>query len=118
MEFWEGAVLIVGGLWLVGRMSRASATSPINKVPVTASSIGTVGPQGNTVSTSTDGSTALIAGEPLTPMAPPLIIARTISPAPIATVPFQSPIISRPVATPIKAVPGIGTTPARRFTAL
>jgi hypothetical protein len=94
MEFWEGAVLIVGGLWLVGRMSRASATHPLNAKPASISALGTVGPQGNTVATNTDGSTSLIAGEPLTPMAPPLSIAKQVNVNAPSTPVVRSPIVA------------------------
>jgi hypothetical protein len=70
MEFWEGAILVVGGLWLVGRMSRASASMP----PVLSkAAAGTVTPTGNTTATNTDGSSVLVAGEPLSGSAPALV---------------------------------------------
>ncbi len=36
MELWEGAALVVGGLWLIGRMSRKSATAPVAVLASTA----------------------------------------------------------------------------------
>jgi hypothetical protein len=104
MEFWEGAILVVGGIYLVGRMSRR--TNPIT-LPIIGTSIpgtgaqaatGSVGFLGNTVSTNTDGSSALIAGEPLTPAAGPI--------APVIQAPHNVlPITSLPVRTPVASAP-------------
>lgn len=94
MEFWEGAVLALGGLWLVGRMSRASASSPLNRPPVSQAALGTVGPAGNTVATNTDGSDTLVAGEPLTPQGPTLNVPRVLSSNPVHALPFRTPITS------------------------
>jgi len=115
MEFWEGAILIVGGLWLVGRMSRNSTTSPLNKVVASVSAIGTVGPTGNTASTNQAGNTSLIAGEPLTPAGPPITINTLIGSSPVTLAPVVSPYLPRqvgvkPIAAPVKA--------PQRFTAL
>lgn len=102
MEFWEGAILVIGGIWLVGRMSRASKSSPLNSVSVSASALGTVGPQGNTVATNTDGSSSLIAGEPLTPSAPQIPVNKTVSVNPVTSAPIRSPVLANPV---LKAQP-------------
>lgn len=93
MEIWEAAVLIVGGVWLVGRMARNSPTSPLNQIAPSVSAVGTVGPQGNTTATNTDGSSSLIAGEPLTPSAPPLFVPRTVSVNAPGTAIARSPIV-------------------------
>jgi hypothetical protein len=119
VKVWEAAILIIGGLWLVGRMARASASSPLNKVS-TVSAVGTVGPQGNTVATNEAGTSYLIAGEPLTPAGPPILPPIMIGSDPVTSLPVRAPVVprpvgiyqgGRPVATPIKATPG-------RFTAL
>lgn len=104
MEFWEAAVLTLGGLYLIGRMSRSSPTHPLNLgAPVVFESgaagassgrAGTTTPLGNTIATNTDGSTALIAGEPLTPAAGPF--------APVVFVPHLSnPVTQLPRLTPV-----------------
>lgn len=66
MEFWEGAVLVVGGIWLVGHMSRRSASHPINQVQPTYSS--TVPTLAQT--TNTAGTPSLVSGETLVQPAP------------------------------------------------
>jgi hypothetical protein len=99
MELWEGVILVAGGLWLVGRMSRNSKTHPVSKAMAasagTASGVGTVGPQGNTVATNTDGSTSLIAGEPLTPIANPIAVPKQVNVNKIATPIVKSPLIGK-----------------------
>jgi hypothetical protein len=72
MEFWEAAVLTIGGLWLVGRMSRSHHQPIATATAATAASMGlsrsaagTTTSEGNTTSTNLDGSAYLVAGEPL-----------------------------------------------------
>jgi len=61
MEFWEGAILVVGGVWLVGHMSRRSAAHPLNQNQPTYSAVPTLAQ-----STNTAGTSSLVAGESLT----------------------------------------------------
>lgn len=76
MEVWEGALLAVGGLWLVGYMSRRNASHPVN------GSIGTADGGSGTSAISNlptigagaaSGTDTMIAGEPV---APPIMRAR------------------------------------------
>ena len=61
MKFWEGAILVVGGIWLVGRMSRNSAMHPANR----ALSYSQTPPL--TKQTNVAQAPFVIAGESLTP---------------------------------------------------
>lgn len=73
MEFWEGALLVVGGIWLIGRVSRNSANHPINSV---ANAVAVSKTQQNlTTMTNTSGSIAVVAGEPLTGGPEPMPVA-------------------------------------------
>lgn len=99
MEFWEVAILAVGGVWLVGRMSRASASSPLNMSLASKAAVGTVGPKGNTVATNTDGSSTLVAGEPLTPPGPSIMPPIRHAYNPVVEAPFRTPLTVRsPIA--------------------
>lgn len=66
MEWWEGAIVIVGGIWLIGRVSRHSPTHPVNSVPLSLNG-GTARGLNPTTATNMDGSDTLIAGEPFNP---------------------------------------------------
>lgn len=93
MEFWEGAVLVVGGLWLVGKISRQHGS--VAHVMPTSLNPSLLGGAGNTVGTNEAGETSLVAGETLQ-AAPPLMLrssggimvdstrARSLSTSPIA----------------------------------
>jgi hypothetical protein len=102
MEFWEGAILVVGGIWLVGRMSRQSASHPANIIPAVMTQTPTdqnqvsvadtpqlvvadAGPRivpgtthlipgdwSESFATNTAGDTSLVAGESLAPSDPPI----------------------------------------------
>jgi hypothetical protein len=117
VKFWEAAILIVGGVWLVGRMARASSSSPLNKIVPSVSALGTVGPAGNTVATNQAGTSSLIAGEPLTPAGPSIMPPLTIGTEPVSALPIRTPVVPRqigivkassssfrPVATPVQAL--------------
>jgi hypothetical protein len=118
MEFWEGAILVVGGIWLVGRVSRNSPHHP-----VTASAIALNLPQsaGNTIGTQQDGSGALVWGESLAPPVAPLpahVNIATVSPvgqhvaaAPIATYKLMPPNPG-PRFDPLPMTPKPQTAPA------
>ena len=62
MEFWEGAVLIVGGIWLVGRLHRVQTRSVAMAGPVSSPAMPVPGP---TSETNLDGSGYLVSGESL-----------------------------------------------------
>lgn len=66
MEFWEGAVLIIGGVWFVGRMHR-TATATGAMAPGVAAPVGMPSHRvpGPTSETNTDGSGYLVSGESL-----------------------------------------------------
>lgn len=97
MKFWEGAIIVVGGIWLIGRLSRSSASHPVN---LAASGAGAAAspspllPGGATVETNTDGSNSLVAGETLLP-APPLV-GTGITRGTISTQPVNQPVMSTP----------------------
>jgi hypothetical protein len=113
MEFWEGAILLVGGIWLVGQLDKRKTT-----VIATVSSVGTVGPQGNTIATNTDGSTALVAGEPLTPGAAsvPILTNTGLTRNPVASYPSRSPVTSKTTAASVGARNTL--MPAKKFYSL
>lgn len=62
MEFWEGAVLIIGGVWLVGRMHRVQTRAVAMSAPVSMPSQPVAGPSSET---NMDGSGYLVGGETL-----------------------------------------------------
>lgn len=118
MEFWEGAVLLVGGIWLVGRIHRTQLRSnvisgavmtPEQQVP------------GATSETNTAGTGHLVWGEPLSSgYVPPLVHSADYGVRPCLTcgnevtrggsLPVGSTSTSlrtppRPVARPIAARP-------------
>lgn len=109
MELWEGAILAIGGIWLVGTLARRSANSPINKVATSISAVGTTSSAGNTISTNTDGSHSLIAGEPLSGGAPPLPVKKVVSVASPYSSVAKAPIA---VANPLRSIVG---KPAQRI---
>jgi hypothetical protein len=77
MEFWEGAILVVGGIWLIGKLSRQSPNHPVNAIPLSVSASGnSLNP---TLSTNTDGSSSLVVGEPFGPGATPTTIGGSSS---------------------------------------
>lgn len=103
MELWEGAILVVGGIWLVGHMASKNAA-----VQATAAAAATgVSNQSNLTNiTNTAGGDPTIAGEPLTPSNPPLLggppIAVTMPPTGVAQVSSPAAPLARPVH------PGLG----------
>jgi hypothetical protein len=88
MEFWEGAVLVVGGIWLVGHMSAKSAvgqSASIVKKPTVQ--------VGNTTLTNTAGTSSLVAGEPLTPAGPLVGRSTTVVSTPVTSAPVHAPVV-------------------------
>ena len=116
MEFWEGAVLLVGGVWLVGHMSRRSASHPINSV---ATAIQASRYTSNlTNSTNMAGSTSLIAGESLTPQGPKLPTSSQPIVAPVTRRPYVPPVFHKApihvvgrVPVSVRPKPGQGSAP-------
>jgi hypothetical protein len=43
MELWEGAILVVGGIWLIGRVSRQSPNHPVTAALNASSSLQSAG---------------------------------------------------------------------------
>lgn len=119
MELWEGALLIVGGVWLVGKVSRNSPNHPVNATQVALSPNQ---PAGNTIGTQTDGSNNLVWGEPLAPPTPPLPTnfgIRTIAPVSdhIASHPTITTVQMNPIParfTPIPSIPAKSPTQTPR----
>jgi hypothetical protein len=100
MELWEAAILVVGGIWLIGKVSRNSPNHPVTASMVAANP---TQPAGNTVGINTDGSNNLVWGEPLAPpvapLAQPNVGLRTItSPAAHA---YVAPAVSHAIMQPI-----------------
>lgn len=103
MEIWEGAILAVGGLWLVGYMSRKNAAHPLNSGVGTSntSNLTTIGVA------AASGSTDLIAGEPVAPPARPTLAASTGGPKPFLNVGSGQAVLSprgggTPVSGPVR----------------
>jgi len=86
MELWEGAVLAVGGLWLVGYMSRKNAGHPVNAAN---SGITNASNLTNTGVAASSGAPSLVAGEPV-----------------------AAPVRMQPIGTPIQRI-GTLSTPNR-----
>jgi hypothetical protein len=128
MEWWEGAILIVGGIWLVGRMSRQSPNHPLNagggggsysaggggcnscggsstpeptapqRMTFATPGLHPIIAAGPTRGTNTDGSSALIAGESLSAPAGAIMSSGAIPAGSI----------------PIRRGPGVTITPNRK----
>jgi hypothetical protein len=90
MEFWEGAILVVGGVWLVSYMAnrQTSSTAQVYKTASTGS-VGTTNASNLTNITNQAGQTT-VWGEPLEPPAPsianptmPARILPSVGPQPI-----------------------------------
>ena len=93
MEWWEGAILVVGGVWLIGRISRQSPNHPVNSV---AQAVAVSQTQQNlTTMTNTSGSVAVVAGEPLTGGSEPIPVAITKR----NIIAVQRPVTAQPVTS-------------------
>jgi hypothetical protein len=121
MEFWEGAILVVGGVWLVSHMANKTNQQRFSGGPtvIGANSTNWLGALGVsnasnlTNITNTAGGQPTVLGEPLQPMQPGVSVPGT--PARVIPFPVGQPIY-RPV-TPI-ARSGIilgGTSPPVRI---
>lgn len=113
MEFWEGAVLVVGGVLLVSYMAKKSGIPPANptgqSVKGTAqpgSSLMATAPLSNLTNltniTNNAGGSPTRWGEPLEPPQYPINLPVAgpfvVSPVPIAT-PIVSPVVAHPILT-------------------
>jgi hypothetical protein len=87
MELWEGAILIIGGVWLVGYMTQKNAA---NQATLAQANSGISNGSNLTTITNQSGGYPTYAGEPLEAPQPPLLTMR-------------------PVGTPVRAV---GSPPA------
>lgn len=135
MEFWEGAILVVGGIWLVGRMSRQSASHPANVAApyMVSPSNDPSGGLDPTLATNTAGDSSITVGEPIGQPTTPLRPTRTpVTPRPCTTcygnfprpvavgggghptpVRVSAPVMSHPTIGSKTAVPHFGTAPVR-----
>lgn len=105
MEFIEGAILVIGGIWLVGRMSRQSATHPANAA---AASPVSIEPNLTTRTNLAGGTAGLVTGEPLTTATPaPVLVSGAPPPAVTTNVSRPAPISNR-----VRVITGLpGQTP-------
>jgi len=98
MELWEGAALVVGGLWLIGRMSRKTApTGNLASVAAASNQVGAAtvqayAPLGPAGESSNGQTTPLMAGEGFAPAPAPMI---QVGGAPVA--------VQRPAVNPTKS---------------
>jgi hypothetical protein len=106
MELWEGAILIVGGIWLVGYMSTRNQQLAAATAAATA---GTSNVSNLTTVTNQAGGTPAVAGESLTPPQPPPLPVNNGSNVIIGTKPIApvSPVLTNRL---------IGTNPRVRVT--
>ena len=90
MELYEGAILIVGGIWLVGHMSRKTQQT----AATLQESAGVSNASNLTNTTNQAGGLPAVAGESLVPPNPPLI--STTKPVfSYGRMPFNNPRISQ-----------------------
>jgi hypothetical protein len=98
MELWEGAILVVGGIWLVGYMAsknaavQATAAAPVAGAASAASPAGVSNTSNLTTITNTAGGTPTVMGEPLEGPQPPLLGS---GPPRFLGTPFGGPISKR-----------------------
>ena len=114
MEFWEGAILVVGGVWLVAHMaSKQNRTTQSVIGTSTLGAVGTTNASNLTNLTNQAGGQPTIWGEPLQPIQPPVVGPYTVSAQPVLT-PMRQPIYA-PI-TPISKTGVLiqGPTPVAR----
>jgi hypothetical protein len=116
MEFIEGAVLVVGGLWLVGRMSRKLDSHPANQP---APLVAPASTPNVTNMTNTAGDPAIVWGEPLDPVVlpklpiTPKIVVSTGSPTvPVVKLPPTIAPENKNMVPPVQPRPNL---PARQL---
>jgi hypothetical protein len=91
MEFWEGAILVVGGIYLVTVVAKKRPGAPVSP-NANLTNLSGRGQSGNTVATNTAGTPFLVAGEDL---------AGPTSALPTTTVPVASGPTRPPVSAPV-----------------
>jgi hypothetical protein len=97
MEFWEGAVLIIGGLYLVSRVTRKTVVvAPVNANLATNVS-------GLTQLTNTAGTSSLVAGEDLAAPTPSIPSTSIATRSPVTVAPVKAPLSNR-IARPVSPV--------------
>jgi hypothetical protein len=123
MELWEGAILVVGGIFLVGYMSRKNALAAQSgagslSLATTVTPAGTSNASNLTNLTNTAGGYPTIMGEPLEPPQPPISPVKTsfpifsqmpANPAPVKGTVATSPIrYNAPISEriPVNTIPG------------
>lgn len=112
MEFWEGAILVVGGVWLVSYMANRNkqAAQTVAGTSILGSA-GTSNQSNLTNLTNTAGGVPTIAGESLVPFQPS-VAGGTQGPFLVASLPPSTPTtVPTPVAvigTPIVRSPMVG----------
>lgn len=117
MEFWEGAVLVVGGLWLIGKVARQAPNQLVSHVMPTSLNTSLLGGAGNTVGTNHAGDSSLVSGEtlqdapPLPPQSRGVMVISTQTPSRPTSpvVPMRTPFTPAPMY-PVRA----GGLPAGR----
>jgi hypothetical protein len=105
LELWEGAVLIVGGVWLVGYMSRRNGVglNTVGAPSTTVNSSGTSNPSNLTTITNQAGGDPTTWGEPLLPAQPQPLTGKICpawgcgGPGSVASTPAVRGIPARPV---------------------
>jgi hypothetical protein len=112
LEFWEGAILVVGGLWLVSHMAKRQApVAAVNNTGVSnASNLTTITNQAGGLPTIAGES--LVAPTPLmqAPLAVSRVVAYPVTPSgtPIARAPLSSaPVYKAPVVVSPVRVGGV-----------
>lgn len=94
MEFWEGIILVAGGVFLVGHMAKKKTAVGL----VAGSSDGVSNASDLTTYTNQASGYPTIAGEPLEPPQPPVgapEIPITVSPHPIVTPVRSNPVLAK-----------------------
>lgn len=120
MQLWEGAILVVGGVFLVSYMAKKNAATMAAGKPSVAGtaaagvsavpSMGMSNLSNLTTITNQAGGNPTRVGEQLVPMNPPINVPfsgpYSVSPYPIAQ-PIVAPVIAHPVLTNVMAVPAL-----------
>ena len=109
MELWEGAILIVGGLALVGYMGRKQAAMQSAGVAnlaaaTTVDNSGLSNTSNLTNVTNTAGGNPTVWGETLAPPPPQIVPSTTVLKAPVR-MPIARPVMVNQNTVPITGVP-------------
>jgi hypothetical protein len=103
MELFEAAILVVGGIWLVGHMSRKQAAV------AAAPALGTTNRSNLTTITNTAGGYPTVYGESLEPPQPAIPVSRVAAMPPslapsVPTAPFRVPLAPVAPVAPVRTV--------------